>query len=35
MFAAATAWAARPSRLCAHPSDGRVPDIDSMMSAHR
>ena len=33
--AAATAFAARPSRACTHPSEGRVPDIDSMMSAHR
>lgn len=33
--AAATAVAARASSPCTHPSDGRVPDIDSMMSAHR
>ena len=33
--AAATAFAARASRACTHPSEGRVPDIDSMMSAHR
>jgi hypothetical protein len=35
LFAAATAFAARPSRECTHPSDGRTPDIDSRMSAHR
>ena len=35
LFAAATARAARASRACTHPSRGRVPDIDSMMSAHR
>ena len=35
LFAAATARAARPSRACTHPSLGRVPDIDSRMSAHR
>ena len=35
MFAAAIAWAARSSRLCAHPSLGRVPAIDSMISVHR
>jgi len=35
VFAAATARAASPSGACTHPSDGRVPDIDAMMSAHR
>ncbi len=35
LFAAATARAARPSRACTHPSDGRVPVIDSRMSAQR
>ena len=35
LFAAATALAARASRACTHPSDGRVPAIDSMMSAQR
>ena len=34
-FAAATARAARSSSVCTHPSLGRVPDIDSRMSAHR
>ena len=32
-FAAATALAARSSSPCTHPSLGRVPDIDAMMSA--
>jgi hypothetical protein len=35
VFAAATAVAARASRACTHPSEGRVPDIDPRMSAHR
>ena len=35
LFAAATARAARSSSLCTHPSLGRVPDIDSRMSAQR
>ena len=35
VFAAATDRAARSSRPCTHPSDGRVPDIDSRMSAQR
>jgi hypothetical protein len=35
LFAAATARAARSSSACTHPSLGRDPDIDSMMSAHR
>ncbi len=35
LFAAATAFAARPSSPCTHPSLGRVPDIDSRMSAQR
>jgi hypothetical protein len=35
LFAAAAARAARPSGACTHPSLGRVPDIDSRMSAHR
>jgi hypothetical protein len=35
VFAAATARAAWSSSACTHPSDGRVPDIDAMMSAHR
>ena len=35
LFAAATARALRASRACTHPLDGRVPDIDSMMSAQR
>ena len=35
VFAAATAFAARASRACTHPSLGRVPDIDSRMSAQR
>jgi hypothetical protein len=35
LFAAATAWAAWPSKVCTHPSLGRVPDIDSRMSAQR
>ena len=35
LFAAATACAARASSACTHPSDGRVPDIDSRMSAQR
>jgi hypothetical protein len=34
VFAAATALAARSSCPCTHPSLGRVPDIDAMMSAH-
>jgi hypothetical protein len=33
VFAVATALAARSSSACTHPPDGRVPDIDSMMSA--
>jgi hypothetical protein len=33
--ATATAFAARDSSPCTHPSDGRVPDMDSKMSAHR
>jgi hypothetical protein len=35
MFAAATALAARCCSACTHPPDGRVPDIDSRVSAHR
>src|SRR6185437_13737033 len=35
LFAAATAAAARDSRVCTQPSDGRVPDIDSRMFAQR
>ncbi len=35
LFAAATARAARHSRPCTHRSEGRVPDIDPRMSAHR
>jgi hypothetical protein len=35
LFAAATAPAARSSSACTHPSLGRAPDIDSMMSAQR
>ena len=35
LFAAATAPAARSSSACTHPSLGRVPDIDSRMSAQR
>lgn len=35
LFAAATAAAARASSECTHPSEGRTPDIDSRMSAHR
>ena len=35
LFAAATAFAARSSSACTHPSLGRVPDIDSRMPAQR
>ena len=34
-FAAATAFAARASRPCTHPSEGRLPDMEPIMSAHR
>jgi hypothetical protein len=35
MFTCRTALAARMSMECTHPSEGRVPVSDPMMSAHR
>ena len=35
MFACLTAPAARASRACTNPSEGRIPDSEAMISAHR